>query len=127
MPRPRKCRRIRGMPRYSNFKPQGNHNNGTVELLVEEYEVLRLIDYEKLTQEECASMMGIARTSVQKMYDDARYKIAQLLIEGKNLDVTGGNYEIADNQLPYGQGLGRGFGRGLGRSLGRGFKNKNNN
>lgn len=96
MPRPRMRRRICGMPSYSKFLPE-NNSNGVINLLVEEYEVLRLIDYKRLTQEECSEVMGIARTSVQKMYDEARYKIAQVLVEGKTLLINGGNYYLCND------------------------------
>lgn len=98
MPRPRMRRRICGMPNHLKFFPMDS--NGTVNLLVEEYEVIRLIDYKKLTQEECAQIMGIARTSVQKMYDEARYKIAQILVEGKTLQIDGGDYYVCNDNLP---------------------------
>ncbi|MDD4111170.1 MAG: DUF134 domain-containing protein [Clostridia bacterium] len=103
MPRPRIRRRICGMPTYLSFAPLNNLNNGTVKILVEEYEVLRLIDYERLTQEECANIMGIARTSVQKMYDEVRYKISQILVEGKTLLIEGGNYYLCENNFHCGR------------------------
>ena len=37
---------------------------GRVTLAVEEYEVIRLIDLEKLTHEQCAKQMDISRTTV---------------------------------------------------------------
>lgn len=95
MPRPRMRRRICGMPRHLNFSPR--NSNGVVNLLVEEYEVIRLIDYNKLTQEECAQIMNMARTSVQKMYNDARFKISQVLVEGKTLQIGGGDYYICND------------------------------
>lgn len=98
MPRPRMCRRICGMPNYLMFSPA--NPNGTINLLVEEYEVIRLIDYKKLTQEECSQIMEIARTSVQKMYDEARFKISQVLVDGKTLQIDGGNYYVCNNDFP---------------------------
>lgn len=41
---------------------------------VEEYETLRLLDYEGMTQAECAQEMGIARATVQSLYTEARKK-----------------------------------------------------
>jgi len=106
MSRPRKRRRICAMPTYLSFRPlHCQENNGEVILLVDEYEVMRLIDHERLTQEECASIMGIARTSVQKMYDDVRYKISQFLVEGKFLKIEGGDFYLCNDDL----GCGRNF------------------
>jgi predicted DNA-binding protein (UPF0251 family) len=101
--RPRKRRRVCRMPSYLSFIPSNNSNNGIVKIRVEEYEVLRLIDYEGLTQEECANIVGIARTSVQKMYDEVRQKISQFLVEGKSLQIEGGDYYICDNNFRCGR------------------------
>jgi len=63
---------------------------------VEEYETVRLIDLEGLKQEECAEHMKIARTTVQKIYDDARKKIADAIVNGKKLVINGGDYMLCD-------------------------------
>jgi len=65
---------------------------------VDEYETLRLIDLEGLKQEECALRMNIARTTVQGIYNTARKKIAESLVNGKVLRIEGGNYEICDGR-----------------------------
>ena len=54
-------------------------------MTVDEFEALRLLDNEDLTQEACASRMNIARTTVTAIYDSARKKIADALINGKRL------------------------------------------
>lgn len=95
MPRPRIRRRVCQMPGHLNFSPRASC--GKVNLLVEEYEVIRLIDYKGLNQEECADVMGVARTSVQKMYNEARHKLSQALVEGKSLQIGGGDYYICDD------------------------------
>lgn len=43
---------------------------------MEEYEALRLMDYLGLNQEEAAAQMGVARTTVQRIYAQARRKLA---------------------------------------------------
>jgi predicted DNA-binding protein (UPF0251 family) len=53
-------------------------------MTIDEYETIRLIDLEKLTQEECATQMNISRTTVQGIYDVARKKIAESLVNGKH-------------------------------------------
>ena len=50
MARPRRCRRVCTEPDYLSFAPDGIPCGGRVTLAVEEYEVIRLIDLEKLTQ-----------------------------------------------------------------------------
>ena len=49
-----------------------------------------------MTQEECATMMNVARTTVQKIYNDARVKLAKSLIEGLVLKIEGGDYQLCD-------------------------------
>ena len=44
MPRPKKCRRICALPRSSSFGPLEGETAGVVELALEEYEAIRLID-----------------------------------------------------------------------------------
>jgi len=70
-------------------------------MTVEEYETIRLIDLESLTQEECAEHMNVARTTVQAIYAEARSKIAQALIHGKSLIIEGGNYQVCDGTHLY--------------------------
>ena len=94
-------------------------------MALEEYETIRLIDYEGLTQEECSERMNVARTTVQRIYSDARKKLAQLLVEGRPLRIEGGDYKLYDeNEKIYGCGRCRryrqGQGQGLGYSQGRG-------
>ena len=60
MPRQQKCRRVCAMPRWEGFVPVGKgrcRKDGAVEMSVDEYEVIRLVDLEGLTQEECAVRM----------------------------------------------------------------------
>ncbi len=63
---------------------------GEVILSVEEYETIRLIDLEGLEQKECAERMGVARSTVQRMYSHAKTKVADSLANGKVLKIEGG-------------------------------------
>lgn len=98
MPRPRKRRRVCGMPDYKTFGPLNGTNDDkeTIFLTVEEYEVIRLIDLEGLEQEECAQRMDVARSTVQRMYVDAKKKVADSLVNGKKLRIEGGDYILCD-------------------------------
>ena len=99
MPRPRKCRRVCAMPENQGFEPLGKQGeccgNKIVKMSIDEYETIRLIDWEKLTQVQCAEQMGIARTTVTGIYDSARTKLADALIHGKMLKI----YETADGEV----------------------------
>jgi len=63
---------------------------------IEEYETIRLIDLQGFMQEETAEQMNIARTTVQRIYNDARKKIAQSLVNGKILRIEGGDYLLCN-------------------------------
>jgi len=86
-PRIKKNRIIRGGPIAHSYKPVGIPVTETqkVELGADEFEALRLADYEHLSQEEAASQMGVSRPTFTRIYNAARKKIALALVEGKTL------------------------------------------
>ena len=90
MPRPIRCRRIEKMPAFRSFSPDDVQTAESVRMTVDEYEALRLLDDEGLTQEACAARMNVARTTVTAIYDSARKKVAEALVHGKRLLITGG-------------------------------------
>lgn len=98
MPRPRKWRRVCEMPNVCSFGPLGDaqteETGEEIIMSVEEYETIRLIDFEGLMQETCAEQMGIARTTVQRIYGDARKKLAQALVLGRNIKIEGGDFRL---------------------------------
>ena len=96
MARPVRCRRICFEPKYDSFAPYGAENMEQILLTVDEFEAVRLIDYEKRTHEQCAKQMGISRTTVTEMYEKARTKIADCIVNGKMLCISGGNYALCD-------------------------------
>lgn len=96
MPRPTKCRRICKEPVYESFSPDGGQGDGEICLTVDEYETIRIIDLEGQTQEQCALRMDVARTTITDIYDSARKKIAELIVNGRCLKIMGGNYKLCD-------------------------------
>lgn len=96
MARPARCRRICFEPMYDSFAPCGAKSTEQVFLTVDEFEAVRLIDHERKTHEQCARQMGISRTTVTEMYERARSKIADCLVNGKTLCISGGNYTLCD-------------------------------
>ena len=95
MARKPQCRRIGGYPDSWLFSPEEGSPREPVVLDLEEYECIRLIDRERLTQEQCAAQMGVARTTVTAIYGSARRKIADALVEGRALRIGGGSYELS--------------------------------
>lgn len=96
MPRPRKCRKVCCLPQRDIYGPLNVpvDENYLITMTVDEYETIRLIDLEGFTQEECANQMSIARTTVQGVYNNARKKLAESLVNGKALRIEGGDYKL---------------------------------
>ena len=105
--------RGRGMRRGMHGSGHGGHrghaghgmHGGCVVMTVDQYETVRLIDLEGLTQEACAEKMQIARTTVQSIYAEARKKLADALVNSKMLRIEGGEYKLCeDADEPCGHG-----------------------
>ena len=74
--RPKKFRRVCSFPETLEFFTTGETMGEPVILTVDEYETIRLVDKEKLSQEDCGTQLGVGRTTAQKIYETARRKIA---------------------------------------------------
>lgn len=86
IPRPRKRRRIGFNPEFNEFGPVGqNCHKEVITLKIEEAESLRLMDIENFDQQDCANLMNIGRTTFQRIYKEARNKVADSIINGKKL------------------------------------------
>lgn len=87
------------MPNILRFGPaEQSESQGEITLTVDEYETIRLIDKEGLSQEECSQRMEVSRTTVQQIYTSARRKMAQALVDGLYLKIEGGPYRLCDGQ-----------------------------
>ena len=96
MPRKPRCRWIDSYPDHWLFSPEEISDAEPVVMSLDEFESIRLLDHEGLTQEQCAERMGVARTTVTAIYESARRKIAEALVEGKRLLIRGGSYRLSD-------------------------------
>ena len=95
MPRPIKCRKVCHFPNVLEFLPADDtEKKAPIILTVDEYETIRLLDKKGYSQEQCAVSMQIARTTVQRIYETARKKIADALIDGHPLRIEGGDFEF---------------------------------
>lgn len=100
MPRPQRCRRICILPEFWSFAPEEGGTGEKVFLSIDELETVRLLDKELMTQENCALKMNVARTTVTAMYESARRKIADAIISGKRLIISGGSWQLEGHKVP---------------------------
>lgn len=97
MPRPRKCRVVGFVPNNPCFHPQ-LENRDEVVLDIGEVEALRLSDFLEIEQDSAAESMGVSRGTFQRIINTARKKLADALIHGKTIRITGGNYELSQGK-----------------------------
>jgi len=109
MPRPRIPRMVLAEPNITYFKPVGIPMNRLeqVILTIDEFEAVRLKDYEGLDQINAAKRMKISQPTFQRLLLSARGKIADALSNGKAIRIEGGHYRMSN----------RGLGRGLGKNM----------
>ncbi len=99
MPRRKRNRRIQVPPvikGMSVFGVRGRKSN-EVYLLLEEYEAIRLLDYQSLTQEEAAVHMDVSRPTLTRIYEEARKKVATAFVEGRDIIFRGGDIYFDKN------------------------------
>ena len=96
-----KPRHVETVPEYTRFEPQGITYGEQVILSVDEFEVIRLIDLEHLNHEETANKMNVARTTVTTIYERARTKLADAIVNGKFLVIEGGHVHLQSDIIDY--------------------------
>lgn len=101
MSRPIKCRRVCHFPEILEFSPASEVFGEPVILTIDEFETIRLIDKEDLSQEECGEQLGVGRTTAQKIYDRARKKLAEALVLGLPIKIEGGDYRLCNGDADF--------------------------
>ena len=99
MPRRKRMRRISQLPGHHGFRAIRTHrtkggDTSPVTLHLEEYEAIKLMDYELMTQQDAAGYMDVSRPTLTRIYESARRKMALALIEGRSLNISGGESEL---------------------------------
>ncbi|MEI6514116.1 MAG: DUF134 domain-containing protein [bacterium] len=153
MARPCFRRQIGNGPTVTQFNPSGSADNSEdfVTLSLDEFEAIRLADLQGQYHEQAGEEMGISRATFGRILENARKKLAQVLVEGRPLRIEGGVVEVSETrqfhcaackhnwELPFGTGRpaecpqcqsqnfhradrGKGCGRGNCMGRGRGFR-----
>lgn len=96
MGRRRMCRRLSELPLVKGFKPLKPQpfQKDPVILSLDQFEALRLCDYQGLSQEEAAIQMEISRPTFTRLYTEARKNLVQAVVEGRVFVMQGGNVKL---------------------------------
>ncbi|MDD3431602.1 MAG: DUF134 domain-containing protein [Bacteroidales bacterium] len=96
MSRPKLERKIAHPPLMMGYKPFGIPRRQLSELYLQfdEFEALRLLDYQGMTQAQAAKIMNVSRPTLTRIYEKARRTIAQAFVEGKMIMIEGGQVEF---------------------------------
>ena len=91
MPRPKIIRKMNNPPHFKGFSPIGiSEKYHPVVINFEEYEAIRLSDFEFHGHVEAAKIMGVSRPTYTRIYESARRKVAQAFVEGRTIVFEGG-------------------------------------
>ncbi|PWB74630.1 hypothetical protein C3F09_03725 [candidate division GN15 bacterium] len=101
MARPKCARLVDGLPGTTYFKPRGIPlvDLEEVVLSVDEFEALRLADFDGLYHENAAARMFISRATFGRILESAHKKVADSLINGKAIKVEGGVIKMAQKRV----------------------------
>ncbi len=93
-PRITRLRKVLNPPVIAGFKPYGPETGKPdaepVFLLYEEYEALRLCDYDKYNHFQASELMGVSRPTFSRIYSSSRQKLATCFVEGRQIIIEGG-------------------------------------
>lgn len=93
MPRPKRLRKVVSPPAFKGYKPFGHEvkKKEAIELFYEEYEAIKLADYDSLSQVEASQIMGVSRPTFARIYTAARQKIAKAMVETRAINAVFGH------------------------------------
>ena len=80
----------------------------TVMLSVDEFEAIRLKDLEGLEQKNAAEEMDVSQPTFSRIIESARKKVADAIVNGKEIRIEGGEYVTEEKGIPKRDGSGRG-------------------
>lgn len=96
MPRQTRLRKVVAPPRFKGYKPYGSTKGtkGFIELYYEEYEAIKLADYDLMNHKEAAELMDVSRATFARIYESARRKIAKAFVKSKEIRTVFGNAKL---------------------------------
>ena len=96
MGRDKKLRLVQNAPHFSGLKPYGIQKTDKKEVILdfEEYEAIKLCDYDMLTHEESSKLMQVSRPTFTRIYQNARIKVAKAWVEACIIVFNNGNAEV---------------------------------
>lgn len=100
MVRPRGIRKIFQEPKIRCFKPDFDSDKDNIKLIeitIDEFEAIRLKDYQGIKQRKAAEIMDVSQPTFHRILNLARGKIAKALVEGKIIEIKGGDL-VADKE-----------------------------
>ncbi|OGX20701.1 MAG: hypothetical protein A2Y04_05050 [Omnitrophica WOR_2 bacterium GWC2_45_7] len=93
--RRKKVRYIQKMPQIVQFSPRGKPGRpDEVELTIDQFEAVKLADYQGYDQFEGAKVMGVSRPTFGRSLRQGRKILADALVNGKTLRIRMGNVQV---------------------------------
>ncbi len=98
--RPIKYRTVGKLPRISQFSPRGRPGRpDETELKMDEFEAIKLADFDLLDQQQAAKAMHISQQTFSRILRRARRQLAEGLVKGKIIRIQGGSYIIKSQKF----------------------------
>lgn len=95
MPRCKKTRCCRSLDGERTFKPSGVKMKEleSVEIVLDEFEAIRLCDLDGKSQIEAGEIMGVSRGTIQRLLNSGRKKIVDALLNSKAINIKDSYYD----------------------------------
>ncbi|MFC1709444.1 DUF134 domain-containing protein [Candidatus Omnitrophota bacterium] len=93
--RPEKIRLVKEEPKIGQFSPRGRPGRpNEIEVTIDQFEALRLVDYRGLKHRHAAAQMGVSRQTLERIIKQARKQVSDAIINGKIIRIFGGNIKV---------------------------------
>lgn len=97
--RRKKVRFVQSMPQTRIFSPRGKAGRpDEVVINLDQFEAIKLSDYQGYTQAEGAIALGVSRASFGRIIREARKMLADAIVNGKIIKIDTGNVQVGLKQ-----------------------------